>query len=78
MSRRRSRLQRGKVPAPLQPGQQHAEVKPLTAPPGALLAAVYRLEPLTQGVAAAMATVDRLPRPQAEPPHTILHCCWRI
>lgn len=60
-------------------GHQQAEIKPLPSPPMGMMAAFYNLEPLAEGieVTAAMPMVGLSP-PQAEPPHTILHCCWRI
>ncbi|MEO6033165.1 MAG: hypothetical protein ABIP61_14925 [Burkholderiaceae bacterium] len=63
-------------------GQQHVEAKPLPAlpvAPVALVAAAHAIEPLAQGirVAATVPIVARL-LPQAQPPLTILHCCWRI
>ena len=58
---------------------QQVEIKPLPTPPMALTAALYNLEPVIEEIEplATLSMVDR-PPPQAEPPHTILHCCWRI
>lgn len=62
-----------------QSAHQNIEIKPAPSPVLALLASYFTLDPKAQGVGHARpAGMAASPPPKADPPHAILHCCFRI
>lgn len=62
-----------------QPAQPDAADRSATIPPPASSTAFYTLHPLTKSASIARRTTAAAPPATlADPPHAILHCCWRI
>lgn len=71
--------QPGLCAAHCQSGHQNIDVKPAPSPVLALMAGYFTLEPNAQGAGHGWpAGLANSPPPQADPPHAILHCCFRI
>lgn len=62
-----------------QGGQQNADGKPAPSVPAAMPMSLYPsvLAPLSADIRRASTAPDD-PPPKADPPHAVLHCCFRI